>query len=76
METDGEGRPFIRQKNKFSIGEELEVMKPDGRNLPVKVQGMWDEEGNAMDSCPHPEQILRLDLGISLEEYDILRKVE
>ncbi len=76
VEMDEKGQPFIRQKNKFFTGEELEVMKPDGRNLPVKVRGIWDEEGNAMDSCPHPEQILRVDLGISLEEYDILRKVE
>ena len=73
--TEEDGRPYFLQKNKFSVGEELEVMRPDGSNLPVTVLALRDEEGNALESCPHPEQKIYLDLGIELKEWDILRKV-
>lgn len=48
----------IEQRNKFSVGERIEVMKPDGRNVEVRVSAIFDEEGNAMESAPHPKQKL------------------
>ena len=64
----------IEQKNKFSLGETIEVMKPDGRNLQAVVREIRDEEGNAQESAPHPRQRLWVDLGADVEVYDILRK--
>lgn len=66
----------LEQRNKFSVGEEIEVMKPDGRNIRAVVKAMEDQEGIAMESCPHPQQVFYVDLGIELEEYDILRRPE
>ncbi len=43
--TDETGRCLLEQKNKFSAGETIEVMKPDGRNLSVQVKGIWSEDG-------------------------------
>ncbi len=63
----------IEQKNKFSVGDEIEVMKPDGRDLKVTVRAMYDAEGNAVESAPHPRQELYLDLGVETDLYDILR---
>ena len=71
---DGEGRCRLEQKNKFSVGEELELMKPDGRNIPVTVRGIWDMEGNPQESCPHARQIIDVDLGMAAEPFDILRR--
>lgn len=64
----------IEQKNKFTCGEEIEVMKPSGENLIVTVSAIYDEDGNPMESAPHPKQILYVDLGIEAEEFDILRR--
>lgn len=75
-ERNQEGLYRISQRNKFSVGEEIEVMKPDGRNLTVTVKQIVDSEGNKMDSAPHPKQILYIDLGQPLELYDILRRKE
>ena len=72
--VDGEGRCRLEQKNKFSVGEELELMKPDGRNIPVTVRGIWDMEGNPQESCPHARQIIDVDLGMAAEPFDILRR--
>ena len=66
----------ISQRNKFSVGEVIEVMKPDGSNVEVTVKSIQDEEGNYMESAPHPKQILYIDLGMELEQYDILRRKE
>ncbi|MEY8518501.1 U32 family peptidase [Lachnospiraceae bacterium 29-84] len=66
----------IEQKNKFSVGETIEVMKPDGQNLMVTVRQIRDEDGSPMESAPHPKQILYIDLGQPLAKYDILRRQE
>lgn len=73
-ETDGNGAFRMEQKNKFSVGETVEVMKPDGRNLTAVVREIRDEEGNPQESTPHPKQQLWVDLGMDVEVYDILRK--
>ena len=66
----------IEQKNKFSVGEQIEIMKPDGRNVLVTVKGITDEDGNTMESAPHPKQVLWVDLGSEVSPYDILRRSE
>lgn len=66
----------IEQKNKFACGEEIEVMKPSGENIRVTVKAIYDEKGNPVESAPHPKQILYVDLGIQMDEYDILRRKE
>ena len=66
----------IEQRNKFSVGETIEVMKPNGENIEAEVLEILDEEGNRMESAPHPKQVLYINLGIKLEKYDILRRAE
>ncbi|RGF60800.1 U32 family peptidase [Roseburia sp. AF02-12] len=75
-ERNEEGLYQIEQRNKFSVGEQIEVMKPDGRNIPVTVKRIVDEDENEMESAPHPKQVLYIDLGQELEMYDILRRQE
>lgn len=71
-----EGLYRIEQRNKFSVGEMIEVMKPNGDNIEVTVKRLIDEDGKEMQSCPHPQQVFYVDLGMELEEYDILRRQE
>lgn len=73
---DDRGMYRIEQRNKFSVGEEIEVMKPCGDNFTVIVRGIMDEDGNSVESAPHPKQKLYVDLGIELDQYDILRRQE
>lgn len=64
----------LEQRNKFSVGDTIEVMKPDGRDLTVTVRAMTDTEGNPMESCPHPKQQIYVDLGVELRDGDLLRR--
>lgn len=66
----------IEQRNKFSVGEIIEVMKPDGSNVEVQVRRIVNEKGENMESAPHPQQVLFIDLGMELDELDILRRKE
>lgn len=75
-EKNAEGLYRIEQRNKFSVGERIEVMKPDGRNLSVTVRRIVNEEGEEQPSAPHPKQVLYLDLGTEPEKYDLLRRQE
>lgn len=75
-EQNAQGLYRIEQRNKFSVGEKIEVMKPGGENIPVTVRRILDEKGQEMESAPHPKQVLYLDLGEPLAQYDILRRKE
>ena len=73
-ERDGMYR--IEQRNKFSVGETIELMKPNGDNIEVTVKKIVDEDGNEQESAPHSKQVLYIDLGAHADQYDILRRKE
>ena len=75
-EKNESGMYRLEQKNKFNVGETIEVMKPDGRDISVTVQAMADSEGISIESCPHPKMEVWVDLGIELEAGDLLRRRE
>lgn len=75
-ECNADGLYRIEQRNKFSVGEEIEIMKPNGDNLTVTVKQILDEDGNSQESAPHPKQVLWIDLGTTMDSYDILRRAE
>lgn len=63
----------IEQKNRFSVGDTIEIMKPDGSNQEVIVHGMYTEDGEMVESAPHSKQIIWLALSETPECYDLLR---
>ena len=66
----------IEQRNKFSVGEMIEIMKPDGRNVEVEVKRILNEEGEEQESAPHSKQVLYVELSEPAHVYDILRRAE
>lgn len=72
-QIDQSGLVRIEQRNKFCVGDVIEIMKPNGENVETKVLAMFNEEREAMESCPHPKQVVYLQLDKQPEVYDILR---
>ena len=66
----------IEQRNKFSVGETIEIMKPDGRNVKVTVERIINEDGEEQESAPHSKQVLYVKLSECPERFDILRRAE
>lgn len=75
-EVTEDGLCRIEQRNKFSVGEEIEIMKPDGENIVTRVQQILNEDGEEQESAPHPKQVLYIRLDQKAEHYDILRRQE
>ena len=67
--TEG-SKVFFEQKNKFCVGDELEVMKPDGRNLFLTVESILGD-GQSQDSAPHPQQALTVEFTEKKEVIEV-----
>lgn len=64
----------IEQRNKFTKGEKIEIMKPDGTNVETEVLAIYDEQGTEVESAPHPKQVLYVALSAKADTYDLLRR--
>ena len=72
-EVREDGLVRIEQRNKFCVGDTIEIMKPSGDNVLVTVEGMYDADMNPVESCPHSKQLIYLKLSTVPEQYDLLR---
>ena len=69
-----DGTAVLEQRNKFLVGDEVEVMRKNGENILATVLEIKDEEGNPMESCPHPKQKIYVKLSCQVEEFDLIRQ--
>lgn len=75
-DVDEQGDLIFEQKNKFLVGERIEAMLFDGSNRLLEVQSIKNDEGEAMESAPHPKQRLHVNVGQPLPIGCILRRKE
>lgn len=62
------------QKNKFSVGDDIEIMKTSGENVSIHVEEMYNNRGESVESCPHPKEKIRIRVtGGELSVGDIMR---
>lgn len=73
-DADQDGYAWIEQRNKFSVGEEIEVMPAKGESFSMTVTEIWDEAGEQVDSAPHPQQKLRVKFSQPVHAFDMMRK--
>lgn len=73
--VEPDGVAVFEQKNKFAVGDIIEIMKPDGRNFEGTVINMWDEEGMEISVCPHPQSIIKIKFDVPVEKMDIMRSI-
>ncbi len=69
-----EDRLLIEQRNKFSVGDTLEVVSPRYTKASFCVEALWDESGRPVESAPHAQQRLQLRCPYPLTALDILRR--
>ncbi len=68
-----DGYAKMEQKNKFCVGDTIEIMKPSGENVTVTVDDMRDEKGEHIESCPHPGQKIEVLFSEKPDYMDIIR---
>ncbi len=64
----------VSQRNKFFVGDEVELFKPTGSYDTIKVQNMYDEKGNEIDSCPHSMMKIKIPCDIECPGMTFIRK--
>ena len=68
------GIAVVEQRGKFLAGETLSFFRAHGEDFDQVVTGLWDMTGNAVDSAPHPMQLLRVKMDKPVAPFDFLRK--
>lgn len=69
------GYAIIEQRNRFRVGDVLEVLSPnDTFNKEIIVGDMYDIDGNIVTDASRVQQILKIKTDLILQEGDILRK--
>lgn len=64
----------IEQRNKFCEGDLLECFGPKGRHFELTAKNLRDEKNKKIDSAPHAQQIVKMEIKREVEPYYILRK--
>ena len=68
------GFAWVEQRNKFSVGEEIEVMPAQGDSYAMKVTEIRNQNGEAVASAPHPQELLQVKFEKPVKKFDMLRK--
>lgn len=68
-----DGMAILTLRNKFAVGDTVEVVGPDVKPIEFVVSEMWDEEGNRLEEARNPQMILRTKLPCSVPAWSILR---
>ncbi len=72
--VDAFGRIRLTQRNKFSVGDAIEIMSPNGVDRQAKVEGIFSASGEAQESAPHAKQTVFAALSEDCQPGDVLRK--
>ncbi|PKM72242.1 MAG: peptidase U32 [Firmicutes bacterium HGW-Firmicutes-16] len=71
-----DGNATLTQRNKFSLGDQLELLTNDGPPIPFTVEEIMNRKGEAIVSAPHPMMELRMKLPKSCAPLSLLRKLK
>lgn len=74
VQCDSDGNAVIEQRNKFSEGDEIEILRPKGDFIKMTVDKMKDKDDNEIQSAPHAMMIVKLKLAEYVESGSMLRK--
>ena len=74
VEKCEDGKIYIEQRNKFSVGDTVEIFGPHTPFYEETISEMYDEEGEAIESAPHPQQKLKIRFNRIPGEGFIMRK--
>lgn len=68
------GWAVVEQRNNMKVGQEIEVLSPGGKPFTQIITEMKNEEGEAIDTAPHPQQIVTMPLAQAVEPFAMLRR--
>lgn len=73
---DESGEALLTERNRFSVGEPVELLNRSGKAIPFTVTGLRDGEGQPLETARHPMMPLRLRLPAPAERLSVLRRIK
>lgn len=68
------GFATVEQRNNMKVGQEIEIFQPHLAGYRQILQEMYNNEGEAIQVAPHPQQIVKIRMEKPVEPYGILRR--
>lgn len=68
------GYATVQQRNKMVKGDIIEIFGPDLDHFRQELKEMYNEDGDPVDSAPHPQQILKIKMDKDVKPFYMLRK--
>ena len=65
---------LVEQRNRFAVGDWLEVLEPEGALYTFQVKNMYDESGAKIEAAPHPQQKVYVEVPKVIPPYSLLRR--
>ena len=74
LENSVDGKTKVEMRNKFVANSELELLSKTKNNAIIKIEKIEDEEGNVLEECKVPKQIVYIYTKEKLIKNEILRR--
>ena len=75
VENSQNGKVKVEMRNRFKIGDELEILSPTDSFLKkIKIDSIENSKGEQIDDCKRVQEIVTINCPYDLKKGDILRK--
>ncbi|GAA2902499.1 U32 family peptidase [Enterococcus pseudoavium] len=68
------GIATVRQRNHFSVGDEIEFYGPNFQHFEQTITEMKNDEGESIDRAPNPMMVLTMPVAHPVKPGDMIRK--
>ena len=74
LSCEADGTATLTLNNKFSVGDQLELIGPDVKPQAITVQALWASDGTSMDQVRTPQTVFRMKLPQQVPPLSLLRR--
>ena len=74
LSCEADGTATLTLNNKFSVGDQLELVGPDIKPQAITVQALWASDGTSMDQVRTPQTVFRMKLPQQVPPLSLLRR--
>ncbi|ATW23979.1 peptidase U32 family protein [Candidatus Formimonas warabiya] len=70
------GEMRVEQRNRLAVGDEIEIVPPQGPFMSWKIPSMKDDRGEFIEAAPHPQQVITIPIPERIKPFSLLRRAE
>lgn len=71
-----DGFAELTQRNRFCVGDMVELLTNEGEPISFAVTELWDENGEAITATPHAMMKFKMRLPVNCSALSILRRIK